>query len=273
VDRLNPEAANTLKRRRDSLSLYANGTLTLARLTLLPGIRYDKTGLDENTTNYTLGATYRLTDTTLLRGYWATGYGQPNVFLKSIPARVRSLQAGIETEAIPYFWLRGTYFYNHIWHIQDYWGDRDTFYTNDFQGFEVEAKTVPVAGISFKGGYTFTDAKDKDTDQTIRGVPRHLAKLALSYVDPAHGTDLLLSGNYAWLNMDYWGDTDHSWSHRPHYNPIIWNLNLTQKILPANDLSPELFFNVNNIFNGSQYWDYWYKNTPRWVEGGVRFKF
>jgi vitamin B12 transporter len=273
IDRLNPEAADTLVRRRDSLSLYANGTYTFSRLTLLPGIRYDKTGLDENTTNYTLGATYRLGDETLLRGYWATGYGMPNAFLKSIPSKVRTFQVGIETEAIPYLWLKGTYFYNHIWHIQDYWGNHDTFYTNDYQGFEVEAKTAPVAGVSLKGGYTFTEAKDKDTDKTITGVPVHLLKLALSYADPARGTSLLLSGNYAWLNMDYWGDTDHSWSHRPHYNPIIWNLNLTQKIHPANDLSPEFFFTINNLFNGAQYWDYWYKNTPRWVEGGVRFKF
>ena len=262
-----------LKRRRDNLALYANATYTLGRLTLLPGIRYDKTGLDEDTTNYTLGATYRLGDATLLRGYWATGYGMPNALLKSIPARVRTAQAGIETEAVPYLWLKGTYFYNHIWHIQDYWGDPDTFYTNDYQGFEVEARTAPIAGVSLKGSYTFTEAKDTDTDKTLTGVPVHLVKLALSYADPPRGTSLLLTGNYVWLNMDYWGDTDHSWSHRPHYNPIIWNLSLNQKLLPARELSPELFFNVNNLFNGSQYWDYWYKNSPRWIEGGVRFKF
>jgi vitamin B12 transporter len=35
----------------------------------------------------------------------------------------------------------------------------------------------------------------------------------------------------------------------------------------------ELFMNVHNIFNGSQYsWDAW-KNTRRWVEGGIRFEF
>ncbi|HZV83104.1 MAG TPA: TonB-dependent receptor, partial [Geobacteraceae bacterium] len=271
-DRLNPDGA-VLDRDRDSLSLYANGTYSFDRLTLLPGIRYDKTGLDEDTTNYSLGATYRLGDATLLRGYWATGYGMPNALLKSVPTRVRTFQAGIESEAVPYLWLKGTYFYNHIWHIQDYFNNPDTFHTNDLQGFEVEARTVPIAGISFKGGYTFTEAKDKDTDQTIKGVPVHLAKLALSYVDPSRGTDLLLSGNYAWLNMDSWGDPDQTWRHRAHYDPIIWNLHLSQKLLPGNELSPELFFNINNVFNGSQYWDYWYKNAGRWIEGGVRFKF
>jgi len=269
---LDPDSAG-LDRDRDSLSLYANATYSLGRLTLLPGIRYDKTGLDENTTNYTLGATYRLGDATLLRGYWATGYGMPLALLKNIPARVRTFQAGIESEAIPYLWLKGTYFYNHIWHFQDFQRDPALFYTDDYQGFEVEIRTVPVAGFSFKGGYTFTEAKDKTTGQTIRGVPVHLAKLALTYADPFRGTALLLSGNYAWLNMDYWGDTDQSWRHRAHYNPIIWDLHLTQKLLPGNELSPELFFNMNNVFNGSQYWDYWYENTRRWIEGGVRFRF
>jgi len=261
-----------LGRDRDSLSLYANGTYTLGKLTILPGIRYDKTGLDENTTNYTIGATYRLGGATLLRSYWGTGYGMPNAYQKSVPARVRTFQAGIESEAVPYLWLKGTYFYNHIWHFQDYWRDPAVFFTNDFQGFEVEARTVPLAGFSFKGGYTFTEAREKSSGETIKGVPVHLAKLGLSYQEPSLGRDLLLSGRYAWLNMDSW-DTDHTMSHRPHYNPIIWDLHLTQKLLPERDHSPELFFNVNNIFNGSHYWDYHFKNSGRWIEGGVRFRF
>jgi len=271
-DRLNPDGA-VLDRERDSLSLYANATYSIGDLTLLPGIRYDKTGLDEDTTNYTIGATYRLGDATLLRGYWATGYGMPLALLKSVPARIRTFQAGIESETVPYLWLKGTYFYNHIWHIQDYFGNPDVYATNDYQGFELEARTVPIAGVSFKGGYTFTDAESKDTGQRIKGVPVHLAKLALSYDNPTLGTDLLLSGNYAWLNMEYWGAADQSWRHRAHYKPIIWNLHLNQKLFAEKELSPEFFFNVNNIFNGSQYWDYWYKNTGRWIEGGVRFRF
>lgn len=271
IDRLNP-GQGVLDRDRDSLSLYVNGTYTLGKLTLLPGIRYDKTGLDEDTTNYTIGATYRLGGATLLRSYWGTGYGMPNALQKSVPARVRTFQAGIESEAVPYLWLKGTYFHNHIWHFQDYWRDPAIFFTNDFQGFEVEARTLPLAGFSVKGGYTFTEAKDKSSGETIRGVPVHLAKLGLSYVDQSLGTDLLLSGRYAWLNMDSW-NPEHTWSHRPHYNPIIWDLHLTQKLLPESELSPELFFNVNNIFNGSHYWDYWYKNAGRWIEGGMRFRF
>jgi hypothetical protein len=33
----------------------------------------------------------------------------------------------------------------------------------------------------------------------------------------------------------------------------------------------ELFFNAHNLFNGAQYsWDA-FKNSRRWVEGGIRF--
>lgn len=265
-DRLHPEWGFFPERRRDNLSLYANGTFSIDKLTILPGIRYDKTGLSENTLNLTLGATYRLGEATILRSYWATGYAIPVANTANVPAQVRTFQVGIESEAVPYLWLKGTYFHNHIWQIQDFQDNAVIFHTRNIQGFEVEAKTSSIMGVSFRGGYTFTDARDSETNDRIKGVPINLIKLALAYNNSSTGTDALLSGNYAWLNMDYV-------PHYAHYNPFIWNLHFTQKLLPANDLSPELFFNINNVFNGSQYWDYWYKNTPRWIEGGVRFKF
>lgn len=264
-DRLHPEWGFFPDRRRDSLALYANGTYTLGQLTLLPGIRYDKTGLDENTTNIALGATYQLGPKTLLRSYWATGHSMPIANLKSLPARVRTFQAGIESEAIPYLWLKGTYFHNHIWHIQDYRDPEIFYHTRTLQGFELEARTTPFAGFSFRGGYTFIDARDDTIDQQITGLPVHLAKLIFAYDNASRGTDLLLFGNYTWLNMEGW--------RRAHYNPIIWNLHLNQKLFPGKERSPELFFSINNLFNGAQYGDYFFKNTRRWVEGGVRFSF
>lgn len=264
-DLLHPEWGYLPDRRRDSLSLYANGTYSFGPVTLLPGVRYDKTGLDEDTTNYTLGATFHLGGKTLLRSYWATGYAMPIAILKSVPARVRTFQAGFESEAIPYLWLKGTYFYNHIWHIQDYRDTEVIYHTRNLQGFELETKTVPLHGFSFRGGYTFTDARDADLDRRIKGLPVHLAKLTLSYTDAQRGTDLLLFGNYAWLNMEDWRHGE--------YRPIIWNLHLNQKLMPGEERSPELFFSINNIFNGSQFGDYFYRNTSRWIEGGVRFSF
>jgi len=264
-DLLNPASPFATDRTRDSLSFYANGAITFERLTLLPGIRYDKTGLDDNTLNYTLGATYRLSDKTLLRGYGAKGYAMPSAVAQSVPAQIWTFQAGIESEAVPYLWLKGTWFYNHIWDIQSFQANGFIYRKYDRQGFELEAKTAPVLGLSLSSGYTFTDTRDADSHDRIKGVPTHLVKVALNYSDNSRGTQGVFTGNYARLNMDDWA--------LAHDSPMIWNLHLTQKLLPARELSPEIFFNVNNIFNGSQYWFYWFKNAPRWTEFGVRFKF
>ena len=48
---------------------------------------------------------------------------------------------------------------------------------------------------------------------------------------------------------------------------------LLAQLQPGKELSPELFFSARNLFNGERYWDYWYKNAGRWLEGGVRFRF
>lgn len=265
IDQLNNPSPYDVDRSRDSLAVYANGAYTINRLTLLPGIRYVHTGLNEDVTNYTIGATYKLSDKTLLRTYGARGYALPDATQNNIPKKIWTTQAGVESEELPYLWLKGTYFYNHIWN------DQKGPNKYNRQGFEVEVKTVPIFHTSLSGGYTYTDARDADTKEVIRGVPRHIAKLAATYSCPSSGTQAVLTGNYAFLNVDKvdkFGTT-----HNPHYSPMIWDLFLTQKLQPGNELSPELFFSGRNLFNGSQYWDYWYQNTGRWVEGGVRFRF
>jgi vitamin B12 transporter len=264
IDKLDPSSGFFVDKRRDSLAFYANGAISFGQLTLLPGIRYDHTGLDENALNYTMGGTYRLSDKTLLRGYWARGFAMPNALLQSVPTKIWTLQAGIESEAVPYLWLKGTYFYNHIWRIQEFTDAAPIFHKRNRQGVELEVRTTPIAGFSLSSGYTYTDARD-DNDKRIKNVPVSLLKIALNYNNPSSGTKGILTGNYTDLNMEAW--------HLAHYRPVIWNLSLTQQLFPGKDVTPEIFLNINNILNGSQYWDYWYKNTNRWVEGGVRFKF
>ncbi|NJD92387.1 MAG: TonB-dependent receptor [Geobacter sp.] len=261
IDQLNNPSPYDVDRSRDSLAVYANGAYTINRLTLLPGIRYVHTGLSEDVTNYTMGATYKLSEKTLLRTYGARGYALPTATLGNTPKRIWTTQAGVESEEIPYLWLKGTYFYNHVWN--------DVYTPNKYnrQGFEVEVKTVPIFHTSLSGGYTYTDARDADTREVIRGVPRHIAKVAATYNCAISGTQAVLTGNYAFLNIDK------GTPHYPHYSPMVWDLFLTQKLQPGNELSPELFFSGHNLFNGEQHWDYWYQNTGRWVEGGVRFRF
>ena len=76
--------------------------------------------------------------------------------------------------------------------------------------------------------------RDADTGAVIKSVPVHLAKLAFNYRNAPIGLLAVVTGNYAWLNSEDY--------HLAEYKPIIWNLSLTQKLLPGNELSPEIFF-------------------------------
>jgi vitamin B12 transporter len=246
-------------RKLDRFASYLNGAFTLGPLTILPGVRFDHTALDQDNLSYTLGATLQLTDRTLLRAYGARGFGLPQINLTGNLSKIWTAQVGVESSDVPFLWLKGTLFYNDIWDI-DASGTAQIH-----QGAELEARTVPVYDFSFSGGYTFTDARDKETDTVVDFIPRQSLKLAVNYDNKGLGLKGALVGNYAWWHSspDFGG----------YYKPIIWDLHLTQKLLPASDLSPELFFSARNLFNGSQYQDNLFKNNPRWIEGGLRFRF
>jgi vitamin B12 transporter len=183
--------------------------------------------------------------------------------------QTRTVQSGIETVAVPYLWLKGTLFHSDLDGIE---------YTNDGslhnqikQGFELEARTVPLFGLSLTSGYTYIDAWDKDTKKQLQtdsgqSVPPQLVKVGLNYDDKVHGVRGTILGNYVW-----WNAVDRN---RPSYHTTIWDLHLNWQLFPKDDFSPEIFFSCRNLFNGLQTYDTTlYNNTPRWFEGGLRFKF
>ncbi len=267
---INQFPADNFKRSLDRFGVYLNGSLTFGNLTLLPGIRFDRTGLDDDALSYSFGATYRFTDKTLLRGYAGRGYSFPvTTTLRNRLQQVWTVQSGFETSEIPYLWLKGTLFYNDTWKIED----PDTSVSPAIinlreqikQGFEIEARTFPLYGFVLTGGYTFTDARDRDTNNRLEQVPVHGAKLALNYDNDSVGLRGALTGNYVWWNAPS--------SASAKYSSIIWDLHLTQKLCPKSALSPELFLSVHNLFSGSQNVSFLYPNPSRWVEGGVRFRF
>jgi vitamin B12 transporter len=254
----------------DRYGLFANGAYTFGAFTILPGIRYDRVDISSDYLSYTLGATYQLTDKTTFRTYAARAYSLPYVLLAEGIQKVWTVQTGLESGSIPYLWLKGTFFYNiiddqHIDFSADPAGEV-VLAKEKRQGFELEARTVPWRGFSLSSGYTYTDDRDRDTGEKLHNYPENLAKLGLNYNDKSLGLKGALTGNYVWLNLasDFDG----------HTKPIIWDISLTQKLLPGKELSPEIFFSGHNLFNGSQYslktFD---NNARRWLEGGVRFRF
>ena len=254
----------------ESWGLYANGAYTIGKLTILPGIRHDVTGFAGDNTSYTLGATYRLTDSTTLRAYTAQGYSLPRAESHNPLQKVKTVQGGVETGAVPYLWLKGTYFFNAL---RNSGGDMLTLTTSnqDRQGFEVEARTTPLFGVSLASGYTYLYARDIDTGNRLKTnsdhtVPPHNVKLALKYDNSGLGLLGTLTGNYVWWN----GATGYPVSDKG----MLWDLNLNWKLSPKKGLSPELFFTGHNLFNGNQTVDTnLYNSAGRWFEGGVRVRF
>ena len=246
----------------DRLGIFLNGWYSFGSLTILPGMRYDRT-FGENNISGNLGATLRLTDKTVLRAYGAHGYGLPLLRLGKDLQKVWTVQTGVETTDIPFLWLKGTLFYNRLRDAQaSVFQSAERRQTK--QGFEVEARTVPWHGLSFGGGYTLNDSRDAEHTRH-ESKPAHIAKLNLFYDNDKFDFTGTLTGSYVWWNSPEW--------RLANYDRVLWDLHLAKKIGISETLTPEIFFSVRNLFNGSQYEHILYKNASRWVEGGVRFSF
>lgn len=246
----------------DKYGLFLNDTLSIGDFSVTPGIRYDRMRQVNDFFSSSLGVAWNPTDKITLRAYGARGYGLPALRPGSSQAKVYTVQTGIETTYIPYLWLKSTFFWNQLSDMPA------TFISSPKmlkQGVEVEGKTVPVFNTSISAGYTFIDTKDRETGETLQNIPRQLVKLGIHYDDARHSFRGSLLGRYGWLNEQS-GDNG-------RYTAMIWDLNLSKKVFNLNDTGIDLFFNVHNLFNGSQYsWEAW-KNARRWFEGGIRFNF
>jgi len=250
----------------DRYGFYVNGLFTAGPLSVLPGIRYDITGIAGDFTSYTLGATFNLTDKTLLRAYGARGYGLPRLDTNHYdqkPQQVWTAQAGMETTEIPFLWLKGTLFYNRLRNAFANETGEPQLSRQTKQGFEVEARTVPLYGFSITGGYTYNDSRDAD-DKQQKNEPVHNGKFGLLYDNEAVGFKSTVTGSYIWWNSSYYGaKTD----------TVICDLHLSQRLPVSGLVAPEFFFSVRNLFDGTQRISGMFDNAPRWVEGGLRFKF
>lgn len=269
VQQIAPGSFAYFDKRWDHGAVFANGTLSVGDVTILPGVRYDHTGLSNEYASYTLGATWQATGKTLLRGYAARGFGLPDPRMQRDLMKVRTVQSGIETTDIPYLWLKGTWFYNRLREIESVGSDVLT--NQDRQGFELEGRTVPFHGLSLTGGYTFTRVKDADTKVPLKtnsnqSVPTHVLKAGLLFDHAGFGLRGALTGNYLDWNADE--------GYPAHSRGMVVDLHLNWKVKPQAELSPELFFSGRNLFSNVQSVNTDIQvNTPRWFEGGARWRF
>lgn len=269
--------------RLNKWAVFLNDTLTIGKLTIIPGLRLDSTDLTKLFVSPSLGATYYLGHDTLLRLFIARGFNDPDIGkLKGTNAwsepnpelkseTVWSYQAGMETGILKHLWLKVSAFDHEI--TEGIEGRPSTIpgktiYVNTGksrrQGIEAEIRTVPFYHFTLSAGASIIRAKDLDTDDVIKDVPKSTVDLGIAYDDKKSFRGLL-SGHYVMWNEEAYM--------LGQYNSMIFDLNLIKSIIKNGAVNVEIFATGHNIFNGSQYWTTPYINAGRWIEAGVRMKF
>ncbi len=267
-------------------AVYANDTISLNRLSITPGVRYDHTNSNSAITSPSLGLAYNVENSTIVRLYAAKGFTNPPVGfayvdnLYSTPnpdlkmEKVYSYQAGVETASLKYFWTKVSVFWNEIrdgFSVETSPVDpaKQMFVNGNRQrrrGIDFEVKTASVYNTFLTAGTEYIDAKDLDTDTRLKFQPTRIYDLGIHY-DDQQSFKALLNGRYIDWNIDP------SWGTHASYGSFVFDLHMTKKILQHKDASLEAFADAHNLFNGSQYIDDRYKNPKRWIEGGIRYNF
>jgi vitamin B12 transporter len=262
-------------------AVYINDTITLDKLTITPGVRYDYNNITGEFTSPSLGITYKLADRTILRASAARGFTipplnntsvgganfEPNPDLK--PESVWSYQAGMESGVTDYIWLKAVLFRHEMKDgIVDARTGDEAVSTKDNEdkihrtGIEAEAETAPFYNTSVKAGFAYTDL-DPVPDEITNG--NYSYNMAIKY-DDKESLMAQLSGRYVWW---YFGHAILS----AKYDDSIWDFNLRKTLHSTDRARTEVFFAAHNIFNGSYYTLDVYKNPSRWVEAGAKLIF
>ncbi len=267
----------------DKWAIYANDTMVFNRLSVTPGIRYDYNSITSSFVSPSLGLTFRLDGKTILRASAARGFTIPplsftsggGLFLDPNPSldleKVWSYQAGVESKALKYLWVKATLFF----HDQKKAIQRERaalgppafndIYINKGktrrQGMELELETISMYNMTFQGGYSYVNIKPSN----MAGASDiYSYNIGVRY-DDGNSFKAQVFGHYVWWDFDK--------SYNADYNDFIWDITLFRKIYARKTTSAEIFFTARNIFNGSQYNVGEHKNPRRWMEIGMRFGF
>jgi vitamin B12 transporter len=271
----------------DIAAAYANDTISLGKLVIIPGLRFDSvdvkdTSLKEDAFSPSLGVTYAVGKETILRGVVAHGFNIPAVadivydspFFISNPdlklEKVWSYQVGAETGALKYLWLKIAGFRHDIKDAitEKDFDDGTWTYVNTAkarrQGVEAALKTVSFYGFSLRAAAAYSRTKDLATGEIIRAFPEYTYDVGLQY-DDKKSFRALLQGRYSWWDNNTPDST-------AKYNSFIFDFNAIKTVYKGQSYTVDAFITAHNIFDGSEYVDSSYKNANRWIEGGIRVK-
>lgn len=276
-----PKTTNTHPK-RETWALFANDTMVFDRWSLTPGIRYDHTSITGSFVSPSVGVTYRLDEDSIIRTAVARGFTLPPLvdtsggalFLEPNPdlepETVWSYQVGAETSAARYVWLKATFFYHELENAlsRERFGAGSPTFNDLFinkgkirrQGLELEAETVQLFNLSFRGGAAYVKTKPSDDSDT----EKHIYNIGVQYDDKT-SLKAQLFGHFVWWDLDGF--------FKANYDDFIWDLNLIKKIFSKGNTFSEVFLTAHNIFNGAQYTFGDSKNPQRWLEVGLRVNF
>ena len=271
IDRVDTESSDSAyEGHEETWGLFANDTFTVGDFSITPGIRYDHLSLTDNQLSPSLGVTWQYTDRNLFRAQIARGFRKPYLDEASPildPEISTSYQAGLETTAIPYLFIKIDLFEHIIKDAWDIWAEpvANTGKIKRY-GYELELETVPFHYFSADASFTYiyTDyhgAQDNDDMYT--------AKLTLLYDNPKLFTAELF-GQYIWWNDE---KTYIEYGYPYDDGTMIWNFNISKNIQLCEHADMDIFASAHNLFNGSHNWSTDYPNAHRWVEAGLRFHF
>ncbi len=244
-------------RQANRWGLFLNDTITLGKVSITPGVRLDHPQTAPHQVSASLGATWQVTDNTLLRAYVARGYGMPVLLPQYAPqpTKILSAQLGAENTSIPYLWLKATLFRNMTW--------GDEIEQQLSLGTELEARTKPLFHTSLGAGWTYTDTHRTSDGTPVHGdKPTQTLKLSLSYDDTTFRG--MLTGRHI-----FWNNT----ADDNGKNSLIWDLHLGATLFRHEDTALELFLSGRNLFNSRYYNRDVFPNVGRWFEGGMRVSF
>ena len=257
---------DNFSKKADRWGLYLNDTLTLGPVSISPGARIDHTQTSGDQISSSLGLTWQVTDSTLLRAYTGRGFNIPLLTSAGPEAptqKILTMQVGAESTAIPFLWVKGTLFRNMTW--------GDGVEQDLAIGSELEVRTTPVFNTSIGAGWTYTETTRTSDGTPVRpDKPTQTLKLALRYDDTTfRGT---LTGSHINWNTSSYVDSNNT-PFNGKYGGLIWDLHLGATLLKREQSSLELFFSGHNLFNGSNYYRDLIPNVGRWLEGGFKVSF
>jgi vitamin B12 transporter len=271
-----PNVKPTLSRQ----AAFANDTITFGGLAITPGIRYEKTSKNGDLASPSLGIAYALMNETVFRASAARGFNTPPIdwtysgatdFILNPNLKmetVESYQAGIESAALKYAWLKLSVFQHNvhdaITHVDGMFQYENTDKLRR-DGFDIEAKTMPIRNVSLSAGWSHVDEKNLTTGQSvIQGIPNNVYDAGIHFNDKETLNAELLGRCVRGVADPYYA---------PNYSSWIIDLHVTKQLVKNPGETIEVFADGHNILNGDQYWFDGYKNPKAWSEAGFRVKF